>query len=272
MESDWQNIEQDFKCNYCQNHENLWNFLDSVYIICLADREDRFEKALVEVHRTGLCQIAKFYRPNRSKLGFIAGCWDSHVQVAKHAHLLNEKIVMALEDDFELDTSKTPQNISIKVSKALQHLPNDKWTRLSMGQISWFKMYYAPGVDRSSSVLTHAQIWSSKGLQWMIEHAYEDVSKISQNMQIDGFLSFRLPYSYSMSPMIAYQRNEGSDRTISMDLQEETGLKGTEIWIPFVWDIGIILGFSWKFSMLFTSFIFLIPFTTVWILILCDCI
>jgi hypothetical protein len=283
MDIDYQTIEPNTNCEYCQSRENIWNFLDAVYVICLKDREDRFQKALIEVHRTGLCQIGRFYRPTRSPDGFVAGCWDSHVQVAKHALQLNQNIVMALEDDFELDKSKTPQDIAVEVSNALSVLPKDKWTRLSMGQISWFKMYYASGVDRSSSVLTHAHIWSPRGLQWMIDHPYDKVSNISQKLQVDGFISFRLPFSYSMSPMVAYQRNEGSDRTISMDLQEETGLKGTEIWIPFVWVIGIIIGFvlfvylfhlrfSLGLSMLITTILFVVPFTTIWILILTDCI
>jgi GR25 family glycosyltransferase involved in LPS biosynthesis len=278
-----QQIELDEDCKFCKSLENIWNCLDSVYVICLKDREDRFQKALIEVHRTGLCQIAKFYRPSRSSEGFVSGCWDSHVQVATYASSLHQNTVMVLEDDFELDKSKSPQDIAVEVSKALGHLPLTKWTRLSMGQISWFKMYYASGVERSSSVLTHAQIWSSRGLQWMMDHPYDKVSKISQNLQVDGFISFRLPYSYSMYPMVAYQRNEGSDRTISMPLQEETGLKGSEIWIPFVWVIGIIIGcilfvylfhlrFSYKWSLFFTTLIFVVPFTIVWILILSDVI
>jgi uncharacterized Tic20 family protein len=237
---------------------------------------------LLEVHRAGICQIGKFFRAIRSADGFVAGCWDSHVQVVTYAKKLGLTKVMVLEDDFQFDPSRDIQHIVNQVSEALAKLPQDKWTRLSMGHISWFKMYYASGVERASSVLTHAQIWSSRGLEWMSTHEYDEVSKFF-GVQVDGFISYKLPFSYNMNPMVAFQRNEGSDRALNEQILEQQGLESTQIWIPIVWALGMLVAFvlavlllkclvhlSLVLSLVISSLIFIIPFSLVWALILME--
>src|SRR2546422_8637370 len=90
---------------YCQSGQNVWSFLDGGYCISLRERNDRYLEALKEVHRTGLCQMPlfQFYRPERSKDGFVAGCWSSHQNVAKLALEKSQNVVLVLEDDFQLD-------------------------------------------------------------------------------------------------------------------------------------------------------------------------
>jgi GR25 family glycosyltransferase involved in LPS biosynthesis len=281
----WQPIEENTQCEFCQNKINIWNFLDAAYIICLSDRPDRYEIALAELHKTGLCQVSSFYRAKRSSDGFVAGCWDSHVQIAKHALDLHQNTVLALEDDFEMDKSRSIHEIVEQIKSALQYLPKEKWTRLSLGHISWFKMHYAPGVDRTSSILTHAQIWSPRGLEWMAKNSYDitpDLYK-KMNIMVDGYISFHLPFSYAVKPMIAFQKDAISDRQPGDTLIQESAMQATETWVPLAWLscifvvivvlMGILILFfkiRFAFSLLFVTILFVVPFSIVWILILTD--
>ncbi len=283
MEFDqWQVVKSHPSCNFCQNSINMWTYIDAAYIICLATRDDRYQRALEEVHRTGLCQIATFFRAIKSEEGFVAGCWDSHVQVAKRAMEKQQKFVMALEDDFQFDLSRAPESISTQISQAIDKLPQNKWTRLSLGHISWFKMFYARGVDRSASVLTHAQVWSVDGLKWMATHPYNEEARVL-GVQVDGFISYKLAFAYAITPMVAFQRNESSDRLANDPWLEQSNMEATEIWIPIVWGISVICGLisllcilkyvvhlTWTLSLVLASCIILVPFGLVWGIILLD--
>ncbi len=276
-----QSIESVDNCTYCNSRENHWDFLDAVYVICLADRPDRLKSTLDEIHSCGLCQAnTNIYLAQRSQDGFVAGCWDSHVQVSKHALEKNQDVVLDLEDDFMFDKERPLNEIISQIKESIAQLPPEKWNRLSLGHISWFKMPYSKNLDRAASVLTHAQIWSKRGLQWMVDHPYDEASKMF-NIQIDGFISLRLSHSYSVRPMIAFQRNMGSDRVKFADIMQPEGLKATEVWIPGLYAFGLILaaclfifmakfclGCSWTGSLLPVAAIFVLPFALVWVLIL----
>ena len=278
-----QEVEFQEACKYCEAKENIWDFLDGGFVICLQERDDRYQKALIEVHRTGLCQLVKFYRAQRSPDGFVAGCWSSHVEVAKLGKDSNHETTLALEDDFELDPKQTPESIAQKIKSCIANLPKDKWKRLSLGQISWFRVFYAKGVDRSASVLTHAHIWSLKGLEWMIDHPYKknDLWLKTMKVQVDGFISYTLTHSYSMNPMVAFQRNEGSDNAVKDEpLLEAAAMQATNTWIPAIWIISSIMailgilfvmksmGVSWILSGLLPCLFFMIVFGLIWGLVL----
>lgn len=273
-------VEKRNECNFCKTQENIWSFLDATYVTCLRDREDRYTKAVDEIHRTGLCQSNIFiFRPERSPLGFVHGCWTSHQEIANHALRANYKIVLDLEDDFELDTKKKVEDISKQIQDTIQSLENYKWNRISLGHISWFSMVYNKYVKRSCTLLTHAQIWSESGLQWMKDHPYDEVSK-ALKLQVDGFISWNLKFSYAIYPMVAFQRNLGSDRVAHDPLLERDNMEATDIWIPSIWIGGILLFFfplvfilyrkhvGWKKLVGIPLILFIVPFVLVWILIL----
>jgi hypothetical protein len=278
----WQNVDDDPLCAFCSAHENIWSFLDAAYVICLEDRNDRFQHALAEVHRTGLCQITTFFRAKRHKDGFISGCWDSHVQLAQRGLHHVHNTILSLEDDFQLDIKRAPRDIASQISNALHRLPADKWTRLSLGHISWFKMYYAPGVNRSSSILTHAQIWSKKGMEWMIANPIDYRYK-SMLIHIDGFISLNLRFSYSITPMVAFQNDLKSDRDPNGDVMlTPEMMASSETWIPIVWTICVVVVIvllllvllhfktSWMLICVIILCVFLVPLALVWTLFLTD--
>jgi hypothetical protein len=278
-------VEKDINCKYCQGESSteMWDFLDQVYCICLKERDDRYTKSLEETHYSGLCSKIRYFRPPRSKDGFVAGCWTSHVEVCQEA-IKNEKkqVTLVLEDDFQFDKSLPIDKIALEIKTAITKLPN-VWKRLSLGHYAWFSIPYAAGVHRSSAVLTHAQIWSEKGLQWMIDNPVE--KKPDGILQLDGYISLNLPHSYALSPMRIFQKPLGSENSLT-NMEKAVSqpyLEAGSIYIPICWTIGLLLLFiilSWIFfklakwgiwkSLGIAFVIVFIPFIVIWILILCN--
>jgi hypothetical protein len=103
------------------------------------------------------------------------------------------------------------------------------------------------------------------------------------NIMVDGYISFHLPYSYAVKPMIAFQKDAISDRQPGDTLIQESGMQATETWVPLAWLSCILvvvillllimcLFFKIRFGycFLFVTILFVVPFSIVWILILTD--
>lgn len=270
-------------CQYCQTQTNVWTCIDRAVCISLANRDDRKAIADQELHRTGLCQITEFYRPQRDPHGFVRGCWQSHVNVAEWALTQPElQKVLVLEDDFDMDPNVTAEQVAQEVTEALQKLPPTKWNRLSLGHYAWFSLPYAAGVTRANALLTHAQIWSRSGLQWMATHQHD--GNTGGIMQVDGFISLRLSHSYAISPQRFGQKDIGSDNTVTPNANLALATLQTSDWtISGAWLIGtIVLGLIfiwilWKFvkfavwsAVGIGLLVFVFPFVLTWILALTD--
>ncbi len=277
------NVEKHPDCKYCQQSRNIWDFIQKIFVITLKDRLDRQKLTLEELHRTGACQNAQLYAVERSTKGFVHGCWTSHVEVCQHALQQGYETIMVFEDDFLFDTDTDPKQIAQEVAQALKPLPQGKWTKLSLGDYSWFALPYAKGVKRSSSCLTHAQIWSTKGMKWMVDHPFE--GRGSNFLQLDGYLSIALPHAYSLTPARVFQRKTVSDNTMTPgnDSVTQHNIQIGEILIPVAYVVGLTLftvlttlllikfrGVRWWVALLFSISIFFVPFAIVWVLFLAN--
>lgn len=280
-----QNVECDPNCEYCREGKNIWPFIDTGYVICLQERDDRYQRSLKQVHQNGLCQVVKFYRPTRDKQGSVYGCWNSHVNACRASlEKPSHATTLVLEDDFFFDEAIPLPQVVEEIKSALLKLPEQKWTRLSLGHISWFSVPYRSGVHRSSSVLAHAQIWSERGLRWMATNGPDE--RASKYYQLDGHISLKLPFSYSIYPMRVFQADVGSENALKNNGSytaeiSPSFLKADEIIIPLAYLIGIfvlvllatILLWKWQkwsmsSSLAFGFCLFAFPFLLVWILML----
>lgn len=278
-------MERNQDCRFCKESINIWHFIDAAIVICLQDREDRFEEASIELHRTGLCQIAEFYRPIRDPRGFIVGCWDSQAKVCKMGLDKNYNIILSLEDDFELDPNKEPETIANELQSAMSNLPFS-WKRLSLGNINWFQMYYTHNLDRAASILSHAQIWSVEGMKWMWKNNVDDRPEFAKSlsfMHVDGFVSARCSHSYTIKPMVAFQKDLSSDRQIHDTSVLRENVEASQYYIPVSLTIGFLLIFvvlclfmvyicKFRFLPVFfiLSSLMTVPFLILWGLVLAD--
>lgn len=281
---DIQDLVPDPTCLFCIEHNNIWSFLDGAIIISLKDRDDRYREASKEAHRVGLCQIAKFYRPLRDPNGFRKGCWDSTSKVCQYGLDQGFQNELSLEDDFEFDTRFTPEEIASRIHEAMEELPS-KWYRLSLGHQSWLRFPYRAHITRAMSVLTHAQIWSRRGMEWMATHNYTCHRKMLESgVHVDGYISCNCPFSYSITPMIAFQRQLISDRDAKMEyMVMQPFCEATEWMNPLMWTvvlflllilITLVLYFCYRLPLslafIFPALFITIPFFIMAILVLTD--
>lgn len=202
-------VDKSATCLYCSGTLiSPWKWLPGVYCINLKDRTDRRHVAEQELHRTGLCTQTTFFIADRSpdkRKGF--GCYESHKSVCQTAYQLNQFPILVLEDDFVFE-NKTADELSTDVRTGLESLP-ENWTRLQLGEFPLLTTGYNKYVNRSASTLTHAQILSKRGCIIMKDLPFYT------GVCHDLLLAVSLPRSYSLKPMICYQRPLGTDNTSS---------------------------------------------------------
>lgn len=225
-------------CTFCADLKNPWDrllelFPMELYCICLKDRDDRHEKACEEFHRVGLCKFVKFYRPERAK-SFVIGCFQSHYDLAKFHGTETTKLLTIFEDDISFDHNYSPNDLASSVNSALRNLSSSTWTSLAWGGIAYMSLYYAPGVQRSATLTTHAYSLSNAGIKWVLKHPVEVVGE----EDVDRYRSIRMTHAYQLFPIIAYQRNLGSDHHMKFDeavFLHPTGMKAAQYYIPILW-------------------------------------
>lgn len=275
-------IERDADCEFCASGENIWSFLDAAILISLKDRKDRTLIGIKEFHKCGLCQIGYLYLAERDKRGFVFGCWDSTSQVCKLSLQEGFEVIGSFEDDFVFDSMREIREIAKSIHEAMLTLPSN-WQRLSLGQQSYIKFRYSKLIDRATSTLTHAQIWSRSGMKWMSENNVDKYLYIFNTYsleQVDQMISYKCLANYAMNPMVAYQKNLSSDRNNMEYMVQQPFTDATEYLYPFFWFLGAIIlivlitlicyfsGLYLGSSLLFSVAIVGIPFLTVWILAL----
>jgi hypothetical protein len=277
-------VQRDENCEYCEQQKNIWGFLDAAVMITLRERADRQKIGLAELHKCGLCQIAHVYLAERDPRGFIIGCWDSTARVCQLSLQAGFQTVLSLEDDFELDPLKKPEVVAQEVREGLRRLP-PSWQRFSLGHQSWAKFRFAKGVDRAMSMLNHAHIWSTRGMQWMSAQNMDKhlgVFKRKNMEQVDHFTSTACANNYALTPMVAFQKNLSTDRAANTEWVVMREFTDTTEWLfPLVWAVVVIALFAllaWALhrlaslpmiSAVVTSAVVVgVPFFTVWILVL----
>lgn len=239
-------ISVDDKCPFCTDSiDNPWKEFVAKYdvdLVCISlkDRQDRALQAEQEFHRVGLCRFVTMVRPERGPT-FWEGCWNSHHSVSEQA---SKQLLTVFEDDVCFDTTQTPTELTARVSDALENLRDADWYILYWGGVSPWSMPYRNGVNRSSTLTTHAYMLSPRGIQWMRDSPF-GIS--STRNHIDQYISQSMPGAYSLTPMIAYQRPLGTD---NVKLQETLvlnprGMRVLEIIIPITYLIlGLLLAFA----------------------------
>lgn len=239
-------------CLYCNKQlENPWSALNEkkMKFVCISlmDREDRAQKAQEEFHRVGLCQYVKMFRPSRGP-SFLYGAWDSHHKICEASLKNSDKtnLTTIFEDDVCFEKNNDASSLVSRIGDSIETLSreNPKWNSLAWGNVSWFSMFYRPGLERCAGVCIHAYTLSHSGVKWIYEHPYPWKDKTKGQCGIDTWMHIRFPFNYRMSPIVAYQRNLKSDhkqKTIEAMFLNPNGMKNAQYWIPLVWTLFFIL-------------------------------
>src|SRR5579863_4551045 len=82
--------------------ESNWAFFDSVRIINLFSRLDRYEAAKEECTKIGLSSKAKFHLAYKDEEDNKRGCFKSHIDVISDAYRRGDGTCLIFEDDFRV--------------------------------------------------------------------------------------------------------------------------------------------------------------------------
>lgn len=199
------------ECPHCQSGSaDEWSFIDAVYCISLKDREDRAANAAKELHRTGLCRKAIFYRPSRPDRGMISvAIWESHKAVARDALARGFRNALILEDDV---TFPAPRKHSARALRAFHALPAG-WGGLFFGHWPVDGYFVSRSLMKVHSGCAHAYLASATLLRQISDSTPPPKGETCHPIVgrgIDGMLASREDM-YAVFPMIAVQAPFTSD-------------------------------------------------------------
>lgn len=207
------------------NKTNLWDwsFVDTIFCICLKERDDRLASSADQFHRFGLCTRVMYYRPdrptdqqvreNKVRQRGAFGCWESHRFLAWYARNQNARRSLVFEDDVNFRSHLTP-DVLTKVASHLAKLPQS-WDIYYLGhQPIYSCQNLGDNLWRVHSARTHALIVSTKMMDHLIHSSFAEIAK-QRGMEVEidrGFVIFTEQYAYS--PMLAVQTNSSSDNCV----------------------------------------------------------
>jgi len=199
-------------CATCQGEARFdWSFADAVYCISLVSREDRARLAARELHRVGLCRRALFHRPEPHPTQVIAGIWESHRAVARHARARGCHTALVLEDDVVFAPWLRPATLQA-VARSIASLPPD-WTIFFLGHWPLRARFVARNVLATASACAHAYVASPRLLEWLDGHGFSKRDRDREQIAGGGIDAAyaRMPGTYAHFPMLAVQAVRGSD-------------------------------------------------------------
>jgi len=108
-------------------NKSIWSFFDEIYCINLYSREDRYNicKKFFESYHIPV----KFYRTHKHLVNGEQGCFESHINIIQKAYNNNSKNVLIFEDDIQITSEFTPQN----VNKCIEFMKNNTWDIFNFG-------------------------------------------------------------------------------------------------------------------------------------------
>lgn len=206
----------------------LWRKIaDAVWVICLKDRDDRLQESAEQLHMSGLCKLAQYYRPVRPTEDECAtaniksrgryGCWNSHQVVAQFG-MANPKAqrVMVFEDDLQFHSDVlSVLTLRTMLHDLRRHVPKE-WDVFKLGQLTFWSypiptpckssLWSWPRLWRTDSGCTHAMIWSRRGMEIMANTSFSTYKEMNGGDETDVDLWMRKEFkAYSCYPQLVRQ-------------------------------------------------------------------
>ena len=198
-----------------------WSFVDTVFCICLQDRDDRLQHSAEQFHRYGLCTKVLYYRPTKPtdddlkkhkvKARAKFGSWESHRFVAWYARTqLNSQRNLVFEDDLQFKPWVELKHLR-KVTQHLNRLPDD-WEIYYLGHMPLYgNTPQGDSLWKVKSAMIHAYITSEKCMDRLIASPFLTAGKKGDDeTQLDLWLMPRAN-QYTISPMLVTQADLSSD-------------------------------------------------------------
>lgn len=208
-----------------------WSFIDTVFCICLKNRNDRLKHSIEQFHKYGLCTRVLYHRPDVPSEELVKthnlkekgryGCWEAHRQVTWIAkHLFNSRRNLIFEDDVLFVPKFTPQVLKKIEHHVVHQMEPNQWDLYYLGYMPVYaNIPYGNNLWKLHCLMSHASIQNT-----------DYINKFSEMKWIDNGIQYRPsllglrkkeigPDSWAMnnakqfgiSPMIAVQTDMSSD-------------------------------------------------------------
>jgi len=209
----------DPQCRYCNRDQGDeepgfdWSFVDAVYCISLRSRRDRFDVAVEQFHRLGLCRHVTFLRPVKGpRGGVVRAIWEAHRACLSHARGRGAATALVLEDDVVFLPWMRPHHLE-RAAAAMRDLPRD-WRGFYLGHLPLRSYFVRPRVVRTVSASLHAYVASPRLMDWLIATDWEQPGwgRALFGYGLDAAYA-ALPGMYAFFPMLAVQSLSPSDHT-----------------------------------------------------------
>lgn len=204
-------------------HKAWSKFLSSCWCINLKTRPDRYEETCKELHKAGLCLLARFYRPEPATVDDLKriqfpkldvpgyyGCWQSHRAVCQRHCFDGSLLSLVLEDDVQFDSQfLSPDNIRTMGSYVLNNCRADVF---HLGHIAIYGGFPTHMLDQNLTVmrvrssLMHAYIFTPHGADKFLNGA---IFGSNGDVCVDFWLIHHMRQE-AIYPQIATQRHSPS--------------------------------------------------------------
>lgn len=207
-----------------------WNFVDSIFCICLKNRDDRLKHSTEQFHKYGLCTRVLYYRPeipdeqtiikyNLKEKGRY-GCWEAHRQVTYLAQkLFGSKRNLIFEDDILFTKDFNPKilkKIKYHLDVQLQKKP---WDIYYLGYMPLYcNIPLGNGLWRIHGLMSHATIQSESWINKFINMPWIDYGRIGSDKKHEigpDSWPMRNGIQYGIVPMVAVQTDMSSDAGVN---------------------------------------------------------
>jgi len=202
----------------CQAKHFDWNFIDSVYCICLQERPDRLAESQQQFHNVELCNRVVYYRPTLDKSTHVKrpaarGGWESHRFVIKTAKERKERYALIFEDDAYFTEQLTPDRLR-DFANRMKSLPSSGWDLYFLGH---FPLFAVPAsldlrIWRVWSAMCHAYIINTDGAlaQWVIDTPYDSLPQGKYGHPCIDMMFAKRGKGYAYYPMLCLQSESKS--------------------------------------------------------------
>eukprot|EP01083_Nonionella_stella_P115906 344025_1 len=146
----------------------IWDTFEHISCINLVERDDRYQKAMLQFENVGLSDKVRFHRPNKSIFGGIHGCAESHFNVIKN-YYENQSIQFAIVFEDDVVFNKGWETVVQDVIDFIRKKDLDEWDVILLGSIMLYPIekssLFPNKIWNAKCILAHAYVISRTGMQ-----------------------------------------------------------------------------------------------------------
>lgn len=181
---------------------NPYTFFDGIFCISLKHRSDRHESVSRVFERIGITNMVKLHLVEKSPLGGMYGCFESHIQVIKSCYEQEKENILIFEDDM----FPTPSYSLEKIKLGVDFMKFNNYDIFYFGCFPINEKYdnifrarsFSANIIEYRPNATHAYCLSRRGMRKVLEQYVDYIGKF----HLDYYYTLLQLNSYCMIPIL----------------------------------------------------------------------